>query len=69
MSATQRYVADQGEGGEDMVLDTSLEPEPARVMCVCRTSEDADLIVRALNALDVSPPRVLPWLRLGGWIG
>jgi hypothetical protein len=47
MSNIERYVADQTEGGDEMVLDTSRDP--ARVVCMCRTDEDADTIARALN--------------------
>jgi hypothetical protein len=48
MSQIKRYVADQTANGDPMVLDTG--HDPARVICGCRSDEDAELIARALNA-------------------
>lgn len=47
MDVIARYVADQTENGDPMVLD--LSRDPAHVACVCRTDADAEMIVRALN--------------------
>jgi hypothetical protein len=43
----ERYLADQTENGDPMVLD--LSSHPARVVCGCRSDEDAEMIARALN--------------------
>ena len=47
MGNIERYVADQTEGGDEIVLDTSRDP--ARILCMCRSDEDAEMIARALN--------------------
>jgi NAD(P)-dependent dehydrogenase (short-subunit alcohol dehydrogenase family) len=47
MDVIARYVADQTENDDPMVLD--LSRDPAHVVCVCRTDEDAEMVARALN--------------------
>jgi hypothetical protein len=54
MSLIERYVADQTANGDPMVLDTG--HDPARVICGCRSDEDADMMARALNIQEAIAP-------------
>ena len=44
---SKRYIADETENGQPMVLDTFYEP--ARVLTGCRTTEDAERIAQERN--------------------